>query len=497
VVERMRRAGLNADVRTLFVTPTVAALAAEADHEKSLVQERLDLSSQGSEATSAENAKSLAGSIPLTSAMKRFLYDRKSPDPHHWNIVALLEPLEALDYARLEDSVQHLFAQHDSLSLGFRFQNGIWTAGQREDAHSSACSRLDLSALPREEHEAAVERACAELQSTFDLEKGPLFRVAYFDLGFERPHRVLVCAHHLVTDGFSFGVLIDDLTANYREARDASPSRERSGGGVSYGQWSGRLERHSNSGRLREEIPFWKALPWSDCLSLPRDHYRGDEHNTNESAREIAVHLPRQDTAALLDGLPKGIRIEDALIASLAWALADFGNSRTVLIDRISHGREPIDGGKAPSRTVGFLIAYTPLVLTLDLADPPMRHVGNIAAQLRRIPSAGMGFDLLRYGPAAELSAHPRSEVLFNYVGDLENMAPIEPLFRRSSDPHGPSRSPQGCRQHALAVLVSKQNEALDVRFVYSENLHERRTIDRVVTEFRNCLATIVKEARS
>ena len=74
VVERMRRAGLNADVRTLFVTPTVAALAAEADHEKSLVQERLDLSSQGSEATSAENAKSLA-------------FDQALPEMNHIEIV--------------------------------------------------------------------------------------------------------------------------------------------------------------------------------------------------------------------------------------------------------------------------------------------------------------------------------------------------------------------------------------------------------------------------
>jgi non-ribosomal peptide synthase protein (TIGR01720 family) len=485
VVERMRRAGLAADVRTLFVTPTVAALAAEADPNSELV---------GAEDGAAAAAEG-GNSVPLTPAMKRFLYDRRSPDPHHWNVAALLEPSEPIDFARLERAVRQLFVRHDSLSLGFRQKNGEWTAVYKDDAHLSACCRMDFSDLPQDEQASAVERACSRLQATFDLADGPLFRVAYFDLGSRRTHRVLVCAHHLVTDGFSFGVLIEDLTSIYR-ALGEEPSSLRGGTGVSYRQWAKRLKQLSESDRIRQEMPYWNGLPWSACRALPRDHHCGDAHNINESAREVAAPLTPEDTATLLECLPKGVRLEDALITSLATALADWERSSTVLIDRISHGREPIDGGRAPTHTVGFLIAYTPLVLTLDPTATTMRNVAAVGAQLRRIPSGGIGFDLLRYRPGSDLLNAPQSEVLFNYLGDLETVGFPDPLFLRSPDPSGSSRSPQGRRQHALAVMAVRENQKLDVRFVYSENLHRRETIERIAAKFGECVAAIVGQCR-
>jgi non-ribosomal peptide synthase protein (TIGR01720 family) len=443
--------------------------------------------------SSVEDDESSVGTVPLTAGMRRFLYERKTPEPHHWNVCTLLEPAEPLEIGQLEEAVRHLVARHDSLRLRFCIRNGEWKAFYKEDAHRGVFSRMDLSALPPEEQLSAVERACIGIQTGFDLEMGPLLRVAYFDLGPERAHRVFVCAHHLVVDGMSLGTLVEDFGSTYHTLGGA-PAPGRSRARVSYGQWAKRLERYSQSEQLQQELPFWKGLPWSACATLPRDYDCGDESNTNESARQVVVALSPGDTAALLDFLPKWAKPDDVLLAALSQALADWGGATSVLIDQISHGREPIDGGPAPSLTIGFLIAYRPLVLFVDPASTPMETVASIAKQLRQVPSAGTGFDLLRYRPGSELAELPRAEVLFNYLGSQQDIiTSTGPLFRLSEDPHGSIYGPRGRRQYALSVAAAKGSDGLDVRFVYSENLHRRETVERLAAKFRERLEVVAR----
>lgn len=468
--------GIPLAVRDFYLHPTVAELAANA----------------GECPSSSEDDESSAGVVPLTSAMRRYLYERKTPNAHHWNFSILLEPTEQLDRGCLEQAVRQLVVRHDSLRLRFGLRNGAWTAYCKDEPHRDSFCRLDYSHLPEGERRAAVERACAEMQTSFDLETGPLFRSAYFDMGHHSADRVFITAHHLLVDGISFGILLEDLESIYQRLRGGSAARK-GRVRVSYKQWASRLDRYSQSEEMQKELPFWKGLPWSARAKLPRDYDRGDESNTNESAREVIVALSPEDTAALLDFLPKWTNPDDVLLTALSQALADWGGTTTALVDRISHGRDPIDGETAPSNTIGFLIAYTPLVLTVDPASTPMENVASIAKQLRQIPSSGMGFDLLRYRPDSELADMPPAEVLFNYLGSENVMVSTGPMFRRSSDPHGSINSPQGCRQQALSVVGAKGPNGLEVRFVYSENLHRRETIESLAAKFRERLEAIAK----
>ena len=116
-----------------------------------------------------------------------------------------------------------------------------------------------------------------------------------------------------------------------------------------------------------------------------------------------------------------------------------------------------------------------------------MENVASIAKQLRQIPSAGMGFDLLRYRPGSELADLPRCgspvQLLGLPTGHDNSTGPLFRLSRRPSRLYSQAaRSQTAC----LGRGWLQTTRWLHVRFVYSENLHRRETIESLAAKFRD-----------
>src|SRR5262249_35916937 len=152
----------------------------------------------------------------------------------------LLEPNERLDMSLVESTVAHLLEHHDVLRLRFVKEEGGWRQAIADREEALRCVRaMDLSELTGEEQHSALDVAAEEAQRELDLGNGPLMRVVLFDLG-ARGQRLLWVVHHLVVDGVSWRILLEDWESVYSQLQTGEqvtlPSKT-----TSFQRWAERL----------------------------------------------------------------------------------------------------------------------------------------------------------------------------------------------------------------------------------------------------------------
>jgi non-ribosomal peptide synthase protein (TIGR01720 family) len=239
----------------------------------------------------------------------------------------------------------------------------------------------------------------------------------------------------------------------------------------------------------------WLALAWERVRPIPFDRPNSNGANTNDSAREVILEFTPEETRAIFQETPRVRHKVDFLLTALAAVLADWTGSDTSLVDLMGHGRDEdaVDDADLAG-SVGFFISYTPIVLTLQRqngADPrPL-----LTDQIQPILARGLGFDLLRYMTSdatirQTFSALPRAQVLFNHMGRRDSLDTVPPgsMFALAPESSGNTHSPSGVRYYPLAISSQIWQGQLILNFVYSQNLHERATVERLGDEFRRVL---------
>jgi amino acid adenylation domain-containing protein/non-ribosomal peptide synthase protein (TIGR01720 family) len=486
VSSRARAAGLTVNSRLLFQHPTVAELA-EVAHRA---------------AAPRSGPTPARGATPLTPIQRWFL-DSDPVDPHHFNQSLLLAFTRRIEAPALATALTALASRHDA--LGLRFHRGPAGWEQRAgDATAIPLGVVDLSALAENALTAVVEQAAAEAQASLDLERGPLHRALLLDLGAHRPGRFFWAVHHLVVDGVSWRILLEELETVYSQLASGQPV-DLPAGANSFTTWAQRLSEHARSLVLEPELSWWlRELQPASHLAL--DFPAGD--NTVASARSVSLFLEAEETQALLHEVPRAYRtqINDVLLTALAQACA--GSARELQIELEGHGREEILPGDEIdlARTVGWFTTLFPVRLTVGSRAEWERSPGTalkaVKEHLRAIPRKGIGYGLLRYlrqdDPAVrELASLPRPALSFNYLGQFDQAVSENPLLRMAGEASGPARSPRARRSHVLEVGGMVVGGRLRMDWRYSENLHERASIVALSSRFADCLRALISHCRA
>jgi len=473
IVSRLAREGWRLTPGQIFEFPTVAELAAK--------MEPLGRPAAG-------ESEPVTGPVPLTPAQHRF-FAQAPVHPEHFNQALLLDIGRATAGERraLRGAVAHLLAHHDALRMRFTppaAAGELWqqvSSGETEPPFIE----IDLAALPAGRRAAERAAAAAGLQGSLDLTAGPLLRAALFTTGTDGGDRLLLVIHHLVVDGVSWRILLEDLE---------SVCRQLAGGGAlslppkttSYRRWAEHLAAHGRSATVASQAGYWRAA-LGGSRRLPIDQDLGPA--AVASARTVVVTLDREETQALLAAAPRAYRtqINDLLLTALAGALAPWTGSRQIRVELEGHGREEIAAGFDLARTVGWFTAVFPILLDLERTTEPGTALKRVKETLRGVPDRGIGFDLLRFlggEPGAALRSLPVPEVVFNYLGQLDAGAAGDGSFRLSGEPAGPSRHPRQVRSHLLEIDGSVSGGRLQVAWTYSADRHLRSTIEALAQRF-------------
>src|SRR5262249_49291748 len=218
----------------------------------------------------------------------------------------------------------------------------------------------------------------------------------------------------------------------------------------------------------------------------------------------VTVSLTRKETQALLQRVPAAFqsRIYDVLVTAFAGAISSWTGGRSVLIDLERHGREDIFEDVDLTRTMGWLTTIFPVELSLEKPDSPLKALSSIQEQLQRIPNNGIGYGVLRYlGDDEETTARllrlPQAEVTFNYLGQFDQIHKEASLLTFAQEDTGPVNTLQRLRSHLLEVTGYIAGERLSMNWIYSQNLHERATIERVAQRFLEELRLLILKADS
>jgi non-ribosomal peptide synthase protein (TIGR01720 family)/FkbM family methyltransferase len=479
IIARANQVGLRLSPTQIFVHQTIAALAEVA----------------GTTQLSAAEQDLVTGPVPLTPAQHWF-FTLDLPARDHWNQAVLLEAREQLDAAWLREVVQQLFVHHDALRLRFTAGGAEWRQVNASPDEPLPFSVFDLSALSEAEQTAAIDARGAELQSTLNIAQGPLARVAYFELGAQRPGRLLFVVHHLAIDGISWRILLEDLQLGYQQRRDGAEIKF-AAKTTSFKEWAQCLTEHAQSPALRTELTYWLTAARTQVAPLPRD-LQGAA-NTREAARSLTVTLDVAETAELLKKVPQAYntQIADVLLTAVAQAFGAWTGRPSLLIDMEGHGREEIIAGVDLSRTVGWFTTLFPVLLELPAAATPGDALLAIKEQLRRIPQRGIGYGLLRYLTAdahvrAQLSALSPAEVSFNYLGQFDQVLPESSLLTLARERAGQTSAPQTNRSHLLEISGGVIGGQLHMIWTYSEQTHHRATIETLAANFSQALRALI-----
>ncbi|RDI68116.1 non-ribosomal peptide synthetase [Nocardia pseudobrasiliensis] len=403
VVSRARAAGVEVTPRDVFDRRTVAALAAVAG-ERPL------------DSVSMELPGGAVGWMPLLPAA-RFVRELGAGFDSFSQSMTVDLPL-GIDRTQLVAVLAAVIDRHDVLRS--RLVDDERGAGlEVAPAGSIDVERL----LHRVDND--------EVTAGLDPAAGVMVRFLWFDDGPRRPGRLAIVAHHLVTDGVSWRILLPDLASAW-QAVAAGRTPVWAATGTSVRRWAHGLVEQAAT--LSEQLPWWRAVvdePDPMLGARPLD----PAIDVMATVEHTVVEIPVAETESLLTTLPAIFHggVEDGLLAALSIAVVRQRMSGDSALIRLEgHGREEhIVAGADLSSTVGWFTSIFPVRLRVAATAWDEVCAGGPAAgallksvkeQLRAIPDRGIGYGVLRYldsETSAVLQRFSSGQIGFNYLGRL------------------------------------------------------------------------------
>jgi amino acid adenylation domain-containing protein/non-ribosomal peptide synthase protein (TIGR01720 family) len=485
VMARAQQAGLQLTPRQLFQHQTIAQLASVAGHE--------------AQAQPQPEPELTAGPVPLTP-IQQWFFEQRLPSPHHNNQAMLLRLRQPLHVADLKTALGQLLRHHDGLRLRFGSDPSSpdTTKQTLVDFDGNVpFTEVDLSQRTRSSWDEAIEHGCRQAQVSLDLRHGPLTRFVLFQRGDGAPQLLLLVVHHLVVDGVSWRVLLDDLATAISQLRGGNEVRLPAQS-TSFASWAKRLMDFAGSDSLQQELDYWLSTV-KDRAPVPLDAPQGP--NDEGSAQRVWSDLNRQDTERLLRDLPRRYHtgINDVLLTAMTLAYGQWSGQPGLLLDLEGHGREPLFDDVDLSRTVGWFTTMYPVWLTADPSHSPATTLKGVRDQLKRVPRKGIGYGLLRYGGDGEraqsLSSLPQPQVMFNYMGQLDRSSSEASPWAICRHGSGPNRSPEQPRSHILEVNGAVVEGCLEVSFSYGNQIHRRDSITKLADHFVAALKRLLDDS--
>ncbi|MEE1784946.1 amino acid adenylation domain-containing protein [Streptomyces sp. SP17BM10] len=433
----------------------------------------------------------------------------------------LVETPRGLERGALVTALQTVLDRHDALRtrLPEPSPQAVWQPEVLAPGEVDAAGLLDVVDVRVSAHapsartvQEAVERAMRSL----DLPAGRLLRAVWWDAGPERPGRLLLAVHHLVVDGVSWQVLVQDLA---RAAED--PQALGSWGSATpYRQWVQEHNARADSAEVLATLPHWQAASVPATTPWPARGPLDPEVDVIATSRTMESVLPPEVGRALLTTAPAhfGATPQELLLTALTVAAARCGRSRTLVLDTEGHGRTAAAAGPVldVSATVGWFTCMFPVRLQCPAAaarratDPGdeatalTEAVHAVRERWQQVPQDRASYGLLRHlhpQAATLLSRAPGRPVLFNYLGRYA-VPGRDPWPYAAEAPvlgiHRAGRQPLSHPLEINAVVDERTGEPrLTALWRWSARLVDDRDAAELAAQWADVLTTLARTAQA
>jgi non-ribosomal peptide synthase protein (TIGR01720 family) len=484
IVAQAQEAGMRVSPQQLFQYPTIEGLTSVAE-KKARVEAEQGL---------------VTGEVELTPIQKWF-FEQDQPEKHHWNQAVMVKVKGGMEREVLEKAVRAVTRHHDVLRSRYREEEGEWKAEQEGEEREAGVRWEDLIGIEGGKKREKLEASAAENQGSLDLEEGPVMRVVYYEMGEEEEDRLLVVVHHLVVDGVSWRIILEDLMRAY-EQEERGEEVELPAKTTSYKKWSEKIGEYAQGEEIGEEKGYWLSGGEGDLEGLPVDGEGGE--NLVGEMEVLQVEMGEGTTRALLQEVPPvyNTKIQEVLLTAMVKAFSRWTGKNELKVDLEGHGRVELFEDVDLSRTVGWFTSLYPVRLGVEPGKDPGEALKEVKEQMRAIPREGIGYGMLRYkreeeGLREEIEEVGGAEVSFNYLGQMDQvMMGSEKISPAEEDPGMPF-SPRGRRGYLIDVVALVMEKKLRMNWTYSPIKHKRETVERLAEGYLEELEEIITHCQS
>ncbi|SOB88721.1 amino acid adenylation domain-containing protein [Streptomyces sp. 1331.2] len=421
------------------------------------------------------------GDLPLTSAQQRVLFAEsvRTGGSSYATSVAY-RTTGALDAAALDRAVQAVAARHEALRCRFPAPRPGGAQVQRIEAAASIPVTVLAGRPTRAQALRLLEDAA---RRPFDPERGPLLRVVVARTG-EQETLILFCWHHLVFDGWSLGLFLDDLGTAYAAALGDGPPLPPPS--ARYAQAVALQRALHDAPATAGQLDYWTGrlagLP--ELCTVPEDRPRPPVQSAHGALATAEVQAPAGTAFRRLCRAGHVTPYTGLLTVFLA-LLGRYANSSDVVVGTPAAGRSHVEA----QQVVG-LFANT-LALRADLADAPtfaalsarVRDVVYEALEHQDVPFERV-VEALR--PQRSLGHNPVFQVLFTLEGEEAGR------LRLAGTQAEPVHVDAGASRYDLAVTVREDEDGrLALAAEYATDLYDRATVEGMLTHYAGMLAYV------
>ncbi|HEY2736863.1 MAG TPA: amino acid adenylation domain-containing protein, partial [Thermoanaerobaculia bacterium] len=481
VVSRVRDAfGVELPLRAFFEAPTVTALAARIDGE------RRGEPAQPSPIVPVPRDRGL----PLSFAQQRLWFlDRLAPDNPFYNMYGAFRLTGALDLDALRGAFREIVRRHEALRT--TFQPGEHGPVQViAPAPAFDVPLVDLEGLAEDLRRRELARLSGdEARRPFNLDRGPLVRAALLRIA-AREHTLLVNLHHIISDGWSMGILFHELATLYGAFCQGAPSPLPELP-IQYADFSVWQREWLSGERLAAELDYWRrqldGIP--ESLELPFDHPRPAIESFRGANKPFAPPVELSHALAALTRR-RGATQSMTLLAGFTSLLGRLARQEDVAVGMAiaNRTRREVEG------LIGFFV--NTLVVRTDLSG--RQGFAELVGQIRETALASYAHQDLPFErlveelqPERNLSRNPLVQVMYGFQNFPRADAKVRGLVLSPPEDTGLTAR---TAKFDLTLFLFEEGGLLWGSLEYNGDLFDATTIQRLLAHFERLLAAAVAQ---
>lgn len=454
VVSHMNNFGYEVSASAIMTKFTPATIAATASHIGRIEYEQDDVT----------------GDVIPTPIM-RFFDHWNLTNINHFNQDILLEMSEE-DEQYLPEVLREIVHHHDILRS--EYINGtLRVHGSNESDKFIVFKCINLKGAPNMNERITSE--ADNLQASLNLNEGPVMKVVFFTL--DKGCKLYICIHHLLVDGVSWRILIDDILLGLKQKKSGTdivlPKKT-----ASFIEWSKSLDEFSKVQKIMKQKPYWENV----IANMPKGTLKILKGN-GHGYQTVKGALSKQITENLIKNAGKAFHtdINSLLISALVIAVKRKTGQDLLTLCMEGHGREEIHKKINIDRTIGWFTTIYPVIC--NCSDDLQEVIISTKEMLKKVPDHGIGYGLL-YNKLNVM----QPTFFFNYLGELD-LSSNEILMNQT----GLRMSESNKHPEDLAISCVVNKGVMYVEARYDKQLFDGQVVEELLGEYTLALKEITE----
>lgn len=418
----------------------------------------------------------IKGEISLSPNQKNFFHHLYLEKEYFYQSI-LLKYEGKLDRQAMQLTIDALQKRHDLLRTIYR--NGHQIIRGIEETEENSCGEIYLSNKER----IKIKKYCESLMRDTNLEKGPLFKCSIIHL--ENEEYLFLAAHHLIVDGMSWNILMEDINYIYNQCLNEGdiifPPKT-----ASYGEWVDVIEKEYSGLKGEQESLYWKKT----YTEMPEFGLMRNENNSiKRNSRKLVFDHDHTEKIMYMLTDAFNTKIQIILMAEFIKAI-----NLTMQIDNISidvemTGRNDLEEKISLNRSIGWFTTIYPICVPYD--NDIRVQIQKIEDAQKAVPDHGIGFNILKNNN--QLGEGKPSVLCFNYLGDYEEYIDRRSKWSINTDLDIRDISEKNIMSNLIIADAYVNNEKLTIELTFNAEYIEENMEEYFIEVYQNELLNLIR----